>query len=135
MNGFLKNGDVEGFLETLQALFADIAYRIHPAKGSSIANMEKYCHSMFYLALRLLGYNIQAEGLTHRGRIDAVITTKGYVYLVEFKLEDAAAALAQIKAKGHHQKYLASGKQVMLLWIGFDAETRNVGGYLVEVVG
>jgi hypothetical protein len=135
MNGYLKQGDVAGFMEAIVGLFADIAYPIQPAKASSVANMEKYYHSMFYLALRLLGYNIQTEVFTHTGRIDAVITTLGYVYVVEFKLGDAASAMAQIKAKGYHQKYLGTGNKVILLGIGFDAATRNVGDFLVEEAG
>jgi Predicted AAA-ATPase/PD-(D/E)XK nuclease superfamily len=134
MNECLQNGQVEGFMEAIQAMFADIAYPIQPSKGSSIANMEKYYHSMFYLVLRLLGFNIQAEVLVHSGRIDAVITTPEYIYVVEFKLGDAASALAQIKDRRYHLKYLGSGKKVMLLGIGFDVTTREVGDFLVEEV-
>ncbi|MBL0019108.1 MAG: PD-(D/E)XK nuclease domain-containing protein [Bacteroidetes bacterium] len=106
MNGYLKSCQVNGFMENIIALFADIANPIQPAKNSSIGNMEKYYHGMFYLVLRLLGYNIQAEVFTSNGRIDAVITTGEYVYVVEFKLGVAASALAQIKALAYHLKYL-----------------------------
>jgi Predicted AAA-ATPase/PD-(D/E)XK nuclease superfamily len=132
MNSFLRQGQVDGFMQNIIALFADIANPIQPAKNSSIGNMEKYYHSMFYLVLRLLGYNIQAEVFTSNGRIDAVITAGEYIYVVEFKLGDAASALAQIKALAYHQKYLASGKKVILLGIGFDVAMRNVGEFLVE---
>jgi hypothetical protein len=134
MNGYLRQGQVDGFIGAIQTLFVEIAYPIHPAKGSSIANMEKYYHSMFYLALRLLGYNIEAEVTVHTGRIDAVITTEEYIYVVEFKLGDAASAMAQIKSKGYQLKYLGAGKKVILVGIGFDTETRNVGEYLVEEI-
>jgi PD-(D/E)XK nuclease superfamily len=134
MNASLRNGQVDGFIKAIQSLFGEIAYPIHPAKRSSIANMEKYYHSMFYLALRLLGFNIQAEVLVHSGRIDAVITTPGFVYVVEFKLGDAASAMAQIKERKYHLKYLGSGKQVILVGIGFDVVTRNVGDFLVEEI-
>ena len=87
---------------------------------------------MFYLVLKLLGYDIQAEVMTHNGRIDAVITANGQIYIVEFKLGDAASAIAQIKSKGYDQQYLADGKKIVLVGIGFDVATRNVGDYLVE---
>lgn len=134
MNERLQNGEVDGFMESVSALFEDIAYPIHPSKGSSIGNMEKYYHSLFYLALRLLGYNIQAEVFTSKGRIDAVITTERYVYVVEFKLGDAASAMAQIKDRRYHVKYLGTRKKIVLLGIGFDVVTRNVGDFLVEEV-
>jgi Predicted AAA-ATPase/PD-(D/E)XK nuclease superfamily len=132
MNGFLQKGNVDGFMESIRALFADIAYPMQPASSSSIENYEKYYHTMFYLALKLLGYDVQAEVLTNTGRIDAVIITAAYIYIVEFKLGDAASAMAQIMEKQYHMKYLATGKKIILLGIGFDTESRNVGGFLVE---
>jgi hypothetical protein len=63
-----------------------------------------------------------------------VANAEGYVYIVEFKLGDAESALAQIKGKGYHQKYLGAGKKLVLVGIGFDVEERNVGGFLVEQV-
>ena len=90
---------------------------------------------MFYLVLRLLGYDVHAEVLTNIGRIDAVVVTDNFAYVMEFKLGDAESAMAQIKAKRYHEKYMATGKQLVLLGIGFDTETRNVGGYLVEELG
>lgn len=134
MNTCLRSGQVDGFMVAIEALFGELAYPIQPSKGSSIANMEKYYHSMFFLALRLLGYNIQAEVLVHSGRIDAVIATPEYIYVVEFKLGDAASAMAQLKERRYHLKYLGSGKRVMLLGIGFDVATREVGDFLVEEV-
>lgn len=56
-------------------------------------------------------------------------------YIVEFKLGDADTAMAQIQSKAYHQPYLASGKKVVLIGIGFDVATRNVGGYRVEELG
>lgn len=134
MNDHLQQGHVAGFIEAIITLFADIANPIQPSKGAHIANMEKYYHTMFYLTLRLLGYNIQSEVFTNIGRIDAVITTDNHIYVFEFKLGDAASAMAQIKAKGYHQKYLRSGKKVVLLGIGFDVVSRNVGEFLMEEV-
>ena len=130
----LRIGEVEAFLQSLKSLFAGIAYPIQPAGDAGIENYEKYYHSMFYLVLRLLGYDIHAEVLTHAGRIDAVITTEGYVYIVEFKLGDAASAMAQIKDRAYHLKYVGGEKKVVLLGIGFDVETRNVKDFLVEQV-
>jgi phosphatidylserine decarboxylase len=146
MASHLRTGAISTFMESLKSLFpalrcalaqrgghgAGIAYAIQPAGEGGIENYEKYYHSMFYLAFRLLGYDIHVEVLTHNGRIDAVVIMKGYVYVVEFKLGDAASALAQIKERGYHLPHLGSGKTVVLLEIGFDVKTRNVGSFLVE---
>ncbi|MFN8396340.1 MAG: AAA family ATPase [Bacteroidia bacterium] len=128
----LKKGEAVEFVATIRALFAGIGYPIQPDANSGIENYEKYYHSMFYLVLRLLGHDIQAEVFTHDGRIDAVISANGHIYIVEFKLGDAAAAMAQIKSKDYHQAYMGRGKKVILLGIGFDVVTRNVSDFLVE---
>lgn len=130
----LHEGKVEAFVESLRSLFAGIVFPLQPSGASGIEEHEKYYHSMFFLLLKLLGYDVQCEVLTNIGRIDAVITTEQCTYIVEFKLGDAESALAQIKAKQYHQKYLAAGKRLILLGIGFDTATRNVGGYVAEEV-
>jgi Predicted AAA-ATPase/PD-(D/E)XK nuclease superfamily len=135
MATYLREGSVDAFVEALKALFAGIAYPIQPAGDLGIENYEKYYHTMFYLTLRLLGYDIQAEVLTNAGRIDAVVTTEQYIYVFEFKLGDVVSAMAQIKAKGYHQRYAGAGKKIVLVGIGFDVATRNVGGFLVEELG
>lgn len=132
--GYLRLGDTAAFIKSLTALFAGISVPIQPAGETAIENYEKYYHTMFYLTLRLLGFDIQTEVYNHVGRIDAVIQTKDIIYVTEFKLGDAASAMAQIKAKGYHLGYLASGKRVLLLGIGFDVATRNIGDYVVEEV-
>ena len=134
MNSSLLEGKVTDFIELLKVMFANIAYPIQPGRESGISDMGKYYHSMFYLVLKLLGYNIEAEVITATGRIDSVIETPEFVYVLEFKLSDAAAALSQIRSKNYHQKYRGSGKKVVLLGIGFDVEQRNIGQYVSEFV-
>ena len=43
-------------------------------------------------------------------------------------------ALAQIKAKGYHEKYLRLGKKVTLIGAAFDGELRNLSDRQIEVV-
>jgi hypothetical protein len=134
MNSSLQDGNVAEFIESMKVMFANIAYPIQPAKESGISDMEKYYHSMFYLVLKLLGYNVESEIITSTGRIDAVIETVSFIYVLEFKISDATAALSQIRNRNYHQKYRASGKKIVLVGIGFDVEGRNIGEYLSEIV-
>lgn len=43
--------------------------------------------------------------------------------------------MQQFKAKGYYEKYLAKGKAVTLLAVGFDPERRNIGDWEEEAVG
>jgi hypothetical protein len=78
----------------------------------------------------------QVEVRTEAGRIDAVIETKEYVFIFEFKLKGLAkTALKQIKDKRYFEKYLASGKKIVLIGAVFNKKTRNLGKYLTEAYG
>jgi hypothetical protein len=73
--------------------------------------------------------------MTIDGRIDAVIATDNYIYIVEFKVgQDAQKALAQIKQKGYHQKYAADKRLKTLIGINFDMDGKHIDDYLVEQV-
>ncbi|MBI4603201.1 MAG: PD-(D/E)XK nuclease domain-containing protein, partial [Planctomycetes bacterium] len=55
------------------------------------------------------------------------------VYVFEFKLRGTAdEALAQIRGRRYHEKYLGGGKEVMLVGASFDEKTRNLGAWKVE---
>ena len=124
----VEAGDIGRFLGTLRAFFAGIPYDIQ-------IEHEKYYQSVFYLVFSLLGHQIEAESRTADGRIDAVIQTETEVFVFEFKLyESKEAALAQIKEKEYHLKYLGAGKPVHLIGVEFDRDQRNIGEWEVETV-
>ncbi len=59
--------------------------------------------------------------------------TDSHVFIFEFKLHDTAkAALAQIHEKAYHEKYLNTGRQIILIGAAFDPKTRNLDDWLVE---
>lgn len=98
----------------------------------SVRDREGYYQTIIYLVLRLVGVDILAEQETNIGRIDGVIETGKFIYLMEYKIGKAQDAMAQIKAKKYHEKYLASGKDIILIGVGFNPEQKNIGDYLVE---
>ncbi len=132
MTDQLHQGLISDFIESLKALFAGISFPLHPAGKEGIENHEKYYHSMFYLVLNLLGYEVSAEVITNLGRIDAVISTQSHFYIVEFKIGNAGEAIGQIKANQYPQKFQGQGKAIVLIGIGFEVQQRNIGSYLIE---
>jgi hypothetical protein len=61
-----------------------------------------------------------------------VVKTADYIYVFEFKLFDtAAAALAQIDDKDYLLPYTVDGRKLMKVGVGFDAEKRNLGEWLI----
>ncbi len=119
---YLRDGDIEAFIETAKAIFAGIAYSV----GSKLN--EANFHTIFYLMVNAGGLPADMELLTSDGRIDMVAKIKGKIYIIEFKCNQSAEkALDQIK-----NKYLLRFKsetpnqQLFLLGINFDSQTRNI---------
>ena len=123
----LRSDDVNDMLDALSCFFANIPANI-------TVKREKYYQTLFYAVFVLIGARTFAECWTNRGRVDAVVETPCGIYVFEFKLNGtAAAALAQIKEKGYHEKYLRRGKKVTLAGVAFDAEMRNLSDRKIEV--
>jgi hypothetical protein len=59
--------------------------------------------------------------------------SKTQVLVFEFKLHDSSeAAMAQIKSKDYGLSWQADGREVVLIGVGFDPETRNLAPWVVE---
>jgi hypothetical protein len=63
---------------------------------------------------------------------DALIMTDAFVYVMEFKMGKAEAAIEQIKKRKYHAPYLADEREVILVGLGFDKAERNLVDYLFE---
>lgn len=122
----LQTTNIDAFITTLQAVFADIPSRL-------FLPQEAYYHSIFYLVLRLLGFTIQAERMTNVGRIDAVLELADKVYILEFKMTTGQIALDQIRTKKYAQPFLGGDKTVILLGIAFDKSARNITDWKQEI--
>ncbi len=73
------------------------------------------------------------EDSSSHGRLDMAVRFAGHVYLFEFKVvEQAGAALAQLKARGYADKYRATGERIHLVGVEFSRTSRNVTAFDVE---
>jgi len=76
--------------------------------------------------LASLGLELKVEDPTSTVRIDMTIQVGDIVYILEFKVEGKGDALAQIKEKEYHLKFLDQGKDIYLIGIHFDSAKRNI---------
>ena len=120
--------DIEQFIKHFLSLFSAIPNVIFQK------NVEGFYQTIVFITLRLLGLNAECEVQTNLGRIDAVIKTDKYIYIVEFKMGKAETAIKQIKEKHYYQPYISDKRQVILFGVGFDKEKKNIGDWLVEKV-
>jgi len=121
---FFEKKELEEIRDAIDGLFANIPHQIFNAKS------EYYYHSIILVAFQLLGCIADAEVSTLRGRIDAVVKTKKYIYILEFKVnQNAEIALAQIKDRAYYKKYHNDGREIILLGINF--ENKEIKDFLV----
>ena len=116
----IERGNPDGFMERLQSLFADSDYKI-------TGKMEKYFQNSMYLIFKMMGFFTEVERTTSRGRMDIVMKTKDYIYVMELKLDGTAdEALRQIEDKGYAEPFKTDGRQIYKIGVSFSSETRGI---------
>ncbi len=116
----VESGRPEDFMTKLQAMLDDGDYRI-------AGKFEKYFQNTLYVVFKMMGFYTQVERATSQGRIDVVVQTKDYVYVMELKVDTPAEeALAQIDSKGYTLPYSAEGRKVFKIGVNFSSGTRRI---------
>lgn len=122
----VEKGDVDDFMTRLQALFTNGDYAVQ-------GNMELYFQNTMYVIFKLMGFYVEVERRTARGRIDMVMKTANYVYVIEIKLDGTADdALRQIEDKGYAEPYKDDKRKVFKIGINFSSETRCIDDWEVS---
>ena len=124
----VESGNISAFMRRLQSFFADTPYEL-------VRDLELHYQNVLFIVFKLLGFYTQAEYHTSNGRIDLVIKTDHYIYVMEFKLEGTAEeALQQINDKQYAQPFTSDSRQLYKIGVNFSNETRNIEKWLVEEI-
>ena len=122
----VRKGDVDSFLSRLQTFFDDIPYELAPR------DREVHYQNILYIVFKLMGFHAEVEYHTSRGRVDLVLKTSDYIYVMEFKLDGTAEeAMAQIDAKGYASAFAADGRNVVKVGVNFSSETRTIDRWII----
>ena len=124
----LDEGETDEFMMLLKALLAGVPY------GNSRKRIpEERLRDVMFILCRLIGMTVHCEIHTNRGRIDMVVETKRYVYVMEFKVDQSPEkALAQINDKGYADRYLADSRTIVKVGVEFSTSERNISSWIVE---
>ena len=121
----LRSGNAEGFMQKLEALFAKTSYQI---QGDS----EKDFQYAMYIILELMGEYVEVEKATSNGRIDILLQTKEYIYIIEIKINDTVeAALRQIEEKGYARQFADDKRKIFKIGVRFSTENRCIEDWKV----
>ena len=118
-------GNTELFIKRLKTLFANTPYEL-------VKDLENHYQNVIWILFILLGYHVQAEYHTSEGRIDLVLLTPKFCYVMEFKLDGTAEeALAQIEDKHYTLPFELNGQTVIRVGMNFSSETRNIENVVI----
>ena len=97
-----------------------------------IRDQELHYQNVMFIVSKLLGFYVQTEYRTSRGRIDLLLQTDKYVYIMEFKLEGSAEeALKQIEDRNYAAPFASDSRKVLKIGINFSAQSRNIDKWIV----
>ena len=122
----VRSGDIEGFMRRLQGFFADTPYEL-------ARDLELHYQNVLFIVFKLLGFYTRAEYHTSQGRVDLVVQTDKYIYVMEFKLEGTAEeALRQINEKQYALPFTADPRRLYKIGVNFSAALRGIEKWVVE---
>lgn len=125
-------GNIDGFFHRLQSFFADAPYEVIVGQDP-VRNVELFFQNVLFIVFRLVGFYAQVEYHTSRGRIDLVLKTDQFIYVMEFKQGSTAEeALAQINEKGYASAFAADSRTLYKIGVSFSNEQRNIEQWAVE---
>lgn len=122
----VRSGDYDSFFRRLQSFFADTTYEV-------IREQELHYENVLFIVFKFVGFYTQVEYHTSKGRIDLVLQTDKFIYVIEFKLDGTAEeALQQINDKHYALPFASDRRKLFKIGVNFSAETRNIEKWIVE---
>lgn len=94
---------------------------------------EGHYQQLFYVIFSLLGYYVDIEIRTPRGRIDMVLRTSTHLYVIELKLDkDAETAMHQIDLKDYASRFALCKLPVVKVGINFDSKKHTISDWVIK---
>ena len=122
----IESGNAEGFMQRLQSFFAG-------AKFDQIAkDTENWFQNVVFIVTTLCGLYIEAEHQTSNGRIDLLLKTDKFIYVMELKYDGTAEeALQQIDDKGYPLPWQSDGRTVIKVGANFSSALRRLDRWII----
>ena len=114
------DGRAEAFMQRVERFFDGGDYQV-------AGRAELYFQNTLWVLFKLLGLYVDVERHTTDGRMDIVVETPAYVYILELKIDESAdAALRQIDDKQYAKPFEGSGRTIYKIGVSFSSETRRM---------
>ena len=122
----LQLGNLPQVMKCLKALIADVPYS---NKKLASMDMEERYRLIMSTIFNAIGCRVEVEKMIATGRIDMVVETTNFVYVLELKLSNNGgidAATEQIRAKQYIEPFKADKRKVVALAIELDDKGKGL---------
>ena len=120
LNLYLNMGNLPEAMKCLKALIADVPYS---NKKLASMDMEERYRLILSTIFNAIGCRVEVEKMIATGRIDMVVETSSFIYVLELKLSNNGgvdAAAEQIKAKQYAEPFKADKRKIIALAVELD---------------
>ncbi len=126
----LRAGKVDEFMQRINNIF------IAAPKTTNQKQYELNCQAFIWLIFKLMGEFVLCEVQNGKGRSDAVVWEKDFIYIFEFKLNKTAKeAMEQINSKDYPIAYkndALNGKKIIKIAANYSSEEQQFTEWLIE---
>lgn len=79
-----------------------------------------------------MGFYVEVERAYSDGRMDMIVKTSDYIYILEFKLDKTAdEALQQINDKEYAKPFEHDSRHIYKIGVNFSTKTRRIDGWKI----
>lgn len=122
----VEHGRTEQFIKRLRSFFEDTPYEI-------VKDLENHYQNVLFIISKQMGFYTKADYHTSEDRIDMVIQTADYCYVLEFKFDGTAEqALEQIKDTHYTLPFEMNGQKIIRIGINFSSQTYSIDGVAID---
>ena len=129
----LRNGEADKAMEVLKEFSAGLSYDVIPQP-----DIERHFQNLIYIICKLVlskNVHVKVEEKTSDGRIDLLILTDRFIYIVEIKRDiSPESALKQIEDKEYALQFRSDPRKAFLIGINFSTVKRRIDGYVISEI-
>ena len=116
----IRNGNAEAFMRRVERFFDGSDCQV-------TGKAELYFQNTIWVLFKLLGLYVDVERHTTDGRMDILVQTKDFVYILELKIDQSAdVALQQIEEKQYAKPFVGDGRTIYKIGISFSSKNRRM---------
>ena len=122
----VRNGNAESFMQRTERFFDGGDYQV-------AGKAELYFQNTLWVLFKLLGLYVDVESHTTDGRMDILVQTPSFVYILELKIDQSAdIALQQIDEKQYAKPFEGDGRTIYKIGVNFSSKTRRMTEWKVS---